>query len=158
MSGPGGGSASSNGCTTRSPQVPATQLPARQRFGELHGELHEPQWIGSLERSTHVPLQYVPVGQDAMQLPLAHACPFPQRMLQPPQFVESKRQSTQRPSQYTVSGGHEIWQVPFRHSTPSPKHGIPQSPQLNGSDDGSTHAPLQTAPSQASTQRPPEQN
>jgi hypothetical protein len=47
-----------------------------------------------------------------MQLPFTHSVRSGQIAPQPPQFLESKRQSTQLPAQNRYSGGQTDWQKP----------------------------------------------
>jgi hypothetical protein len=75
------------------------QEPPTQRLGIGHDEKQVPQWLGSLARSTHVPPQKVPDGQEGTQAPFTHSVSPMQATLQPPQFARSKRQSTHFPSQ-----------------------------------------------------------
>jgi hypothetical protein len=78
----------------------------------MHGKLHPPQWIGSVDVLTHTPLQYVPVGHASTHEPFMHSVRSGQIDWQPPQFLGSKRQSTQVPEQNRYSGGQTPWQKP----------------------------------------------
>lgn len=130
--------------STQSPpqsSVPArqTQLPALHIWSRLQLLSQLPQWRGSLARSKQSPLQLSSPAAH-VHSPPAHAVASTcwQRSPQAPQFLKSVFVSTQEPLHMTPDPfGH--WQAPPMQLPLL--HEFPQSPQLFGSLEVSTHVP-----------------
>lgn len=114
-----------------------------------HCTPHEPQFEGSVSRSTQTPLQRIWVGlghEGITQAPLTHCSLRAQVLLQAPQLAVSNWVLVHTPLQLTWPGmGQGIgWHVPRRHCEFAAQR-MPQPPQFRLSVDGSTQKPEQFA-------------
>lgn len=104
---------------------PSTTEPTEQAM------VHEPQWSGSLEVSTHTPLQLVvPCGQP--QVPLLHTWPAGQILPQVPQLSGSVAVLVQAPAQEVCPVAQVVLQMPPVQTWPSPQ-AMAHRPQCLGS-------------------------
>lgn len=106
---------------------------------------HDPQFLGSVARSTHLPEQavYGLLHVIDPQLPPAQKVPEGQTLPQPPQFAESELVSTQLPPQDVRPGKQAPAQEPVEQTVPMGQT-LPQLPQLALSVKGSTQRPPHT--------------
>src|SRR6185437_2586063 len=91
---------------------------------------HEPQLFGSLEVSTHVPLQIAPVHVEDVHVPAVQLCPARQTWPHAPQLLGSLEVSTHVPLQSAPL--HEAMHAPAMQLSPA-GHTSPHNPQLFGS-------------------------
>jgi hypothetical protein len=111
----------------------------KEAFCDEQAAPQEPQFVGSLGRSEHTPLQSVAGGSHVppVHWPLTHALPPGQPWKQVPQLLGSLLTSTQ-PMQFMSPGGQTHWL--FEHVVFGAQR-KPQPPQLFGSLVVSMHRP-----------------
>jgi hypothetical protein len=134
--------------------VEAMHAPATQLSPDGHTLPHAPQLLGSLVRSTHLPLQTVPVHVEEVHSPATQLSPAGQTVPHAPQLLGSSAVSTSQPSaacpsQSARPGAQStMWHCPAVQA--AIELGVlqtsPHEPQLFGSLVRSTHWPLQTVP------------
>lgn len=144
--------------------------PPQQRFPGGHAMAHEPQWATSFARSWHAPLQLVrPVGQQILPAPPGEQnCPVLQPKASRHSATSCRRQSANAwptsPSQlrslmhspYSLLLHPLGAQAPLVQTLPR-EQAFAQAPQFSGSDETSTHLPLQLVSSGRHWQTPPTQ-
>jgi len=106
-------------------------------FARLHLVPHAPQLLGSVERLTQDPLQFVsPVWQLTVHLPLEHTSPAGQTLPHVPQFDGSTSVAVHVVPHSVWLAGH--WHAPETHAWPGWQT-IEQPPQCAGSLLSFTH-------------------
>jgi len=122
----------------------ATQAPDWQKgVASEHAPAHDPQWLGSLARSTHsLPHEVRPEGH--VHCPAAHDCPLSHALPHDPQFASSLVRSTHACPHDVSPVAHAAWQLPLAQ-TRAISQTCPHEPQFFGSVASIRHCPPHAA-------------